>query len=499
MIRGAFVVLLVAVSACGHKHAQSDGSGGKDTAGCKTDDQCTAGSKCCSAVCVETADCAFAPLSVDHPNGFVNGGDYLTLNGAGFATGMKVWIGDGRAPALVISATEARVLTPPGPVGLDDIKIELNGATATLHGAYSYRTAGLENTWEQKPLQLVRGEDPALAVMQDGRVLIAGGTTVPDDSSMAVNTAEIYTRSTDTVTPVASTMGSVRWHDAAIPLLDGKVLVVGGTCGGCANDAGTSADLFDPATNTFTPTTHPLNHPRYYVRAVLMVDGRVFISSAGDPTIEIYDPTTQTFTLVDHTQIHTYGFVVRLRDGRVLLGAGDATTRAAEVFDFDLGTTGPTATPLVEGRAMLIAHTLPSGQVLIVGGANSSAGGIIDPTSSIELFDPATNSFALAPYALATPRTWHAGALVRDGTVLVMGGYTAHASCDSSVASVEQVDPVAGTVKVFSPLPNTNTEWTAVALLDGSVLGVGGGACGTTMALPDIDFLAGAPIEKTAQ
>jgi len=41
-------------------------------------------------------------------------------------------------------------------------------------------------------------------------------------------------------------------------------------------------------------------------------------------------------------------------------------------------------------------------------------------------------------------------------------------------------------------LPNANTEWVAVTLLDGSVLGVGGGACGTSMALPDIDFLPGA-------
>ena len=102
--------------------------------------------------------------------------------------------------------------------------------------------------------------------------------------------------------------------------------------------------------------------------------------------------------------------------------------------------------------------------------------------------------FTAAPYTLKTPRCWHASALVRDGTILVMGGYTVHKQCGSSVAGVESIDPVAGTVTAFPMLPNTNTEWTAVTLLDGSVLGVGGGACGTTMALPDIDFLAGAPI-----
>ena len=62
------------------------------------------------------------------------------------------------------------------------------------------------------------------------------------------------------------------------------------------------------------------------------------------------------------------------------------------------------------------------------------------------------------------------------------------------MSSVETIDSAAGTVTAFPALPNTNTEWTAVTLLDGSVLGVGGGACGTTMALPDIDFLAGTPV-----
>ena len=34
-----------------------------------------------------------------------------------------------------------------------------------------------------------------------------------------------------------------------------------------------------------------------------------------------------------------------------------------------------------------------------------------------------------------------------------------------------------------------------VTMHDGSVLGVGGGACGTSTALPDLDFLPGKPIQ----
>jgi hypothetical protein len=144
---------------------------------------------------------------------------------------------------------------------------------------------------------------------------------------------------------------------------------------------------------------------------------------------------------------------------------------------------------------MLTAHTLPDGRVMVIGGASVSAGAVNDPLDSMETFDPKAGAFTLQTYKLSIGRCWHASALVRDGTVLVMGGYTLHGSCSSLVDTVDQVDPVAGTVVPFATLPNANTEWTAVTLLDGSVLGVGGGACGTSMALPDIDFLPGAPVQ----
>src|SRR4029078_6045754 len=117
---------------------------------------------------------------------------------------------------------------------------------------------------------------------------------------------------------------------------------------------------------------------------------------------------------------------------------------------------------------------------------------------SMAFFDPKTATFAAAPYALSIGRCWAASALVRDGTVLVMGGYTIPGQCASSVGTVDQVDPVKGTVVPFDPLPmgKVATEWTAVTLLDGSIVAVGGGACGTQMALPEVYFLPGAPVPK---
>jgi hypothetical protein len=506
----ASIVALCAASCNGCNHAGGKGDGGGGGAGgsdagvadmalppgtCNVDGDCNNSAEhCCSNVCVETASCALAVTSVDPAGGYQNGGEFLTLHGAGFAAGMKVFIEKGRAPVKVIDAQTAKIQAPPGPVGLQDVTIDVGGSTAILHMGYSYRSAGLETTWQQKPLMKVRGEDPAIAVLQDGRALVAGGTTVPDDPTMALPTAEIYTRSTDMVTSAANSMSTPRWQNSAVTLLSGKVLVVGGAgeIGGTMNGDPQAADLFDPTTNMFAPTAHKLNMPRIYTHAVLMVDGRVFISSANDPSIEIYDPDADMFTLVPHTQLHQFGQVVRLRDGRVLIFAGDGGVTAAELYDSDAGTFTATGTPMTQGRSMLTAHTLPDGRVFAIAGASMSAGAITDPLTSIDIFDPVNGMWTNAPFALKTPRCWHASALVRDGTILVMGGYTVHNTCGSSVASVEVIDPVAGTVVPFPMLPNTNTEWTAVTLLDGSVLGVGGGACGTSMALPDIDFLAGA-------
>src|SRR5205807_1717302 len=113
-------------------------------------------------------------------------------------------------------------------------------------------------------------EDPGLAVLQDGRVLVAGGTTVPDSIAEALATAEIYERGTDTVKPAANAMSTPRWQDAAVTLPDGRALVVGAACysdlSKCNGDP-RSADLFDPATSTFKPTAAPLVVGRAYPRA----------------------------------------------------------------------------------------------------------------------------------------------------------------------------------------------------------------------------------------
>ncbi len=458
---------------------------------------CQGGDLCCGGVCVKSSGCDFAVTGLQPYRGNQSGGDYVTLTGAGFTSDMAVYIADGRAPVLVKSPTSAVIQTPPGPVGTDDITLVSTKGTSVSRGVFQYVSAGLVLPWQKKPMAEVRGEHPGIAVLQDGRVLIAGGTTDPDVAANALKSAELYTRKTDVVTPAKGDMSVPRWRDAATTLLDGRALVVGGAV--CNGTDCETADVFDPATDTFTASKSLMSESRQFVWAVLMVDGRVMITSGGSATAEIYDPVADTFSTVPLKVTHQFGQrIVRLRDGRVMIMGGDGCSGAcgpaqkdAEIYDLKTGQFA-SAAPMNQGRSQFTAHVLPDGRVMVFGGSSSSAGGVNAPMDSIEAYDPKADTWTVMPYKLSVGRTWQASALVRDGTILVMGGYTQQGSC-APADTVDQVDPVKGTVTPFGTLPDPNTEWNAVTLLDGSVLGVGGGACGAN-ALPDLDFLPGQPL-----
>src|SRR6202030_4386906 len=100
-------------------------------------------------------------------------------------------------------------------------------------------------------------------------------------------------------------------------------------------------------------------------------------------------------------------------------------------------------------RSVGVAVALPDGSALVIGG---------DPAGNvIERFDPSTNMFAATSYTLAVGRSEEAAVLVRDGTILVVGGLVQNAGCVTTT-SVEQVDPVAQTVSKFPDRPSSSTE-----------------------------------------
>jgi len=94
-----------------------------------------------------------------------------------------------------------------------------------------------------------------------------------------------------------SDMITARSGHTATTLLDGRVLVAGGTA-----DSVHSAELFIPALGTFLPTTGGMIFPRSGHCASLLPDGRVLIAGGNAKanffkTAEVFDPVTQTFSV----------------------------------------------------------------------------------------------------------------------------------------------------------------------------------------------------------
>ena len=85
---------------------------------------------------------------------------------------------------------------------------------------------------------------------------------------------------------VPATMSEARRSIYTIVTMhDGRVLIAGGRNFDNPNAPGAkvhdSAEIFDPKTNTFTPTGS-MNVPRNMFMAILLDDGRVLIAGGGD-------------------------------------------------------------------------------------------------------------------------------------------------------------------------------------------------------------------------
>ncbi|MBK6460728.1 MAG: hypothetical protein IPF92_06940 [Myxococcales bacterium] len=187
-----------------------------------------------------------------------------------------------------------------------------------------------------------------------------------------------------------------------------------------------------------------------------------------------------TGSMVTGRGLHTASV---LASGRVLIvgGAGDGVfgLASAELYDLAGGVAGAfaaTGAPL-EGRFDHTASTLPSGKVLVAGGARAAP---TLPTylSSAELYDPALGTFA-ATGRMNTPRYRHAEAALRSGKVLITGGSSFPGSVRSSA---ELYDPAGdggrGAFSYTATMGAARNFHRATILTTGKVLITGGSAEG---------------------
>jgi hypothetical protein len=304
-------------------------------------------------------------------------------------------------------------------------------------------------------------------LLPDGKVLIAGGMRRNQDF---YKSAELYDPATGKFQPTGE-MNQRRVGHVAVLLRSGKVLVAGGWIGhGCTD----SAELYDPTTGKFTALSSRMTTRRGDAIATLLANGDVLITGGSDhdtpggiASSEVFHADALTFqatgTMHDGRVSHT---ATLLEDGRVLItgGRGDRVNAGAELYNPKTGMFSETGN-MITARYKHTAGLLPDGRVLIAAGSderdwqgNLSSAEIYDPhtgkftstsplndsrfkmppesvqlasgqlliaggSKEVEIFDPASGKFIVASGQMADARHFMTETKLRDGSVLLAGGY----------------------------------------------------------------------------
>jgi hypothetical protein len=304
-------------------------------------------------------------------------------------------------------------------------------------------------------------------LLLDGRVLIAGGSnSFANNRAVGLSSAALYDPSTGEFSATGNMTTARAGHSATL-LADGRVFILGGS-----RDQPLSVELYDPSSGTFSATGDMITAAG---PATLLSDGRVFV--AGEPTAQTYDPITGSFAATGAyagTGVTRVFTATLLPDGRVLIygdgGFGDRSafyTQRTELYDTRAGTFSPTGQLFPHWMNAFTATLLPNGKVLLAGGDND---GLIYPLAGAAVYDPSTGT-STAIGNMTAARAEHTATLLPDGMVLIVGSSLVGAG---ALASAELHDPVTGTFAAAGNMTTSRYGHTATLLRDGRVLIVGG-------------------------
>ncbi len=274
---------------------------------------------------------------------------------------------------------------------------------------------------------------------------------------------------------LTGSMTTARSFHTATLLNNGKVLVTGGL--NTSGAALASAELYDPATGTFTLTGGNMPNKAAGQTATLLLNGTVLVVGGGNSSSEVYNPVNNSWSSAGGIGgQRTYHTATLLPNGKVLIAGGSdqsgKTTSTAMLYDPTTGSYSDTGS--MKFSREFHTATLIQGKVLITGGRASNGSSYTYPNSA-ELYDPATGVFTTVGSTMSSGRYGHT-AVILDGKVVIAGGANA-----AVLATTEIYNPAAGTFSPGPSMANARQNF-AVAPYGAAIVEVGGSTASTRLA-----------------
>jgi hypothetical protein len=333
-------------------------------------------------------------------------------------------------------------------------------------------------TWTPTGTMRSARDGHTATILANGKILAAGGT----NNGVALTSVELYN-------PIAGTWASTgsvhvaRTLAHAVLLSNGSVLVVGGCVNDCLSATTKSAELYNPIAGSFTATGSMIQARAEFGVAVL-ANGEVLVAGgctaydangclAVTSKAEIYNPATGTWTATGALRGARHAMTAtRLPSGKVLVAGGATASmdaiNSSEIYD-------PTAKTWTLGLKMVTARSdyasimLGTGKVLFTGGENINGVSI----KNAELYNPSTGKFTATGNMTAT-REEHTAVLLANGNVLVSGGNKITLTTQTPLASAELYNPATGTWTATGSMSHARSGHTSTVLHNGNVVNAGG-------------------------
>jgi N-acetylneuraminic acid mutarotase len=213
-----------------------------------------------------------------------------------------------------------------------------------------------------------------------------------------------------------------------------------------------------------------------------VVDGNIYAigGTNGDTvlnTIETYDPASDSWASKTPMPTARNGLTSSVVNGNIyaigggsssFAGCDDALSTTVEAYD-PATDSWATKTPMPTARSGLTSSVV-DGKIYAIGGCSNGSGGEVYG-NTVEVYDPATDSWTTQT-PMPTARAFLTSSVV-GGKIYTIGGWNGDSS-NWNLNTVEVYDPVTNMWTAQTPMPTPRLFLTS-SVVDGEIYAVGGG------------------------